>query len=70
LADTFGDLLGVKNVAILNLLNGYKTYIAALGLVGLAVYQVSQGEYDQAVQSFLGALAAAGLRSAIAKSNS
>ena len=48
-------------------LSGYKTYMAAAGLVGLAVYQASQANYDQAFQSFLGALAAVGLRSAIAK---
>ena len=52
----------------MNVLNGYKTYIAAAGIVGLALYQASTGLYDQAVQSFLAALAAAGLRNAIAKS--
>jgi hypothetical protein len=52
---------------ILNAVNGYKTYLAAAGLVGLALYQASTGEYQQAVQSFLAALTAAGLRSAIAK---
>lgn len=52
---------------ILSLVNGYKTYIAAAGLMGLSMYQVSAGQYDQASQTFLAALAAAGLRSAIAK---
>jgi hypothetical protein len=51
---------------ILNVLTGYKTYIAAAGLFGLSIYQASQGQYDQATQSILAALAAAGLRSAIA----
>jgi hypothetical protein len=54
-------------VNILNVLSGYKTYIAAAGLFGLSLYQLSQGQYDQAGQSILAALAAAGLRSAIAK---
>jgi hypothetical protein len=48
-----------------NLLAGYKTYIASLGLVGLSVYQLSQGQADQAAQSFFGARAAFGLHSAI-----
>ncbi len=52
---------------ILNAVNGYKTYMAAAGLVGLALYQASTAEYQQAVQSLLAALTAAGLRSAIAK---
>ena len=46
-------------------LNGYKTYLAAAGLLGLAIYQASQGDYPAAVQSVLAALAAAGLRNAI-----
>lgn len=44
---------------------GKKTYIAALGLLGLAIYQASTGEYQAAVQSVIAALAAAGLRNAI-----
>ena len=54
-------------MVFLNLINGYKTYLAALGLVGLAIYQFSQGTYDQATQTLLAALAAAGLRNAISK---
>jgi hypothetical protein len=46
-------------------LSGWKTYLAAAGLVGLAIYQVSQGQIEPAVQSILAALAAVGLRSAI-----
>lgn len=30
-------------MSILNALNGYKTYLAAAGLIGLAVFQVSTG---------------------------
>jgi hypothetical protein len=50
-------------------IEGYKTYIVAAGLCGLALYQASVGHFDQASQTFLGALAAAGLRGAIAKGN-
>lgn len=53
--------------AIKSWLDGKKTILAAVGLVGLAVYQASIGSYDLAVQSALAALAAFGLRSAIAK---
>ena len=52
---------------IVNVLSGYKTYIAAAGLFGLSLYQLTQGQYDLASQSILAALVAAGLRSAIAK---
>jgi hypothetical protein len=54
-------------MAILALLSGYKTYLAAVGLVGLAVYQVSQGQIETALQSFLAAATATGLRHAMAK---
>ena len=56
-------------MSLVNLLSNSKTYLAALGLVGLSVYQVSQGPYDQAAQSFLGPLAAVGLHGAIVKSH-
>ena len=52
----------------MNVLNGYKTYIAAAGLFGLALYQLSTGNVETAVQSFLGGLAVLGVRNAIAKS--
>jgi len=48
-------------------LDGKKTYLAAAGLFGLALYQVSVGQGDQAVQSLLAGLSALGLRHAIAK---
>jgi hypothetical protein len=51
--------------AILALLQGKKTYLAAAGLIGLALYQASQKDYPSAVQSLLGGLAAFGLRSAL-----
>ena len=52
---------------ILELLSGHKTYIAAAGLLGLAVYQLSQGDLTAAYQSVMAALGAAGLRHSIAK---
>ena len=38
-------------MAILALLTGYKTYVAAAGLVGLSVYQFSIGEYPTSVSN-------------------
>jgi hypothetical protein len=49
-------------------LEGWRTYVAAFGLFGLAVYQFSLGHFPEAYQSFFAALAAFGLRQAIAKS--
>lgn len=47
------------------MLEGYKTYLACAGLLGLALYQFSQGQLEQATQSFLAALTAYGLRNAL-----
>lgn len=55
-----------KTIALLNTIRGYKTYVAAVGLAALAVYQLTQGEVNQAAQSLMQAAVAAGLRSAIA----
>jgi len=52
----------------MTILSGWKTYLAAAGLFGLAIYQLSTGSYDAAWQSLLAALAAAGLRHAISTS--
>jgi hypothetical protein len=49
----------------MEMLNGYKTYLAAAGLLGLALYQFSEGHVDLAFQSLMGALVAFGLRQAI-----
>lgn len=54
-------------VAFVGKTDGWKTYLAAIGLVGLAVYQLSQGQVEAAVQSLLGALAAFGIRRSVAK---
>ena len=49
--------------------SGWKTYLAAAGLAGLALSQFSQGLYETAYQTLLAALAAAGLRHAISSEN-
>ena len=48
-------------------LSGFKSYIAAIGLIGLAVYQASVGQWDLMFQSILGAIGLFGIRHAIAK---
>lgn len=48
-------------------LSGYRTYLGAAGLFGLAIYQFSQGDYAEAYQSAMQALAVFGARAAIAK---
>ena len=50
--------------------NGIKTYLAAAGLLGLALYQASTGDLVAAYTSLMGALAAVGIRHAISKSAS
>jgi hypothetical protein len=52
---------------VLDWINGKKTYIAALGLFGLSLYKASQGDVEGALMTFSQALAAFGLRHAIAK---
>lgn len=49
------------------MLDGYKTYLAAAGLFGLALYQVSVGEYTGALETFFAALAVFGVRHAMAR---
>lgn len=44
---------------------GYRTYLAAAGLVGLSVYLLSQGDAEGAVQRFLEAMGLLGLREGI-----
>jgi MFS-type transporter involved in bile tolerance (Atg22 family) len=51
----------------LSFLDGFKTYLAAAGLFGMALYQFSQGQTEMAFQSLMAALAAVGLRSAVHK---
>lgn len=51
----------------LQFLDGWKTHLAALSLLALGIYQITQGQFEAGVQSVLGAAAAFGLRSAISK---
>jgi hypothetical protein len=37
----------------LDWLQGWKTYLAGAGLIGLGVYQISQGQIEQGIQSIL-----------------
>jgi uncharacterized membrane protein YiaA len=46
-------------------LEGYKTYIAALGLVCLGIYQLTQGETESGIKTIAQGLGLLGLRSAI-----
>lgn len=50
--------------AALTKTDGAKTYTAAAGLVALAIYLLTQGEYDKAAQTVLMALGYFGLRTA------
>lgn len=49
----------------MDMLKGYKTNLAAIGLLCLAFYEFSEGRIDMAMQSLMAALAAFGLRQAI-----
>ena len=51
-----GSLLKLEKFA------GVRTYVAALGLFGLGLYQFSQSQPEQATASILAALALVGLR--------
>jgi len=50
-----------------SLLEGKKSYLASVGLLGLAIYQFSVSEYSQAIESLFAALAVFGVRNAIAR---
>lgn len=51
--------------SIFSIFSGYKTYIAAVGLLGLSVYNLSVGDFTAAGNNLLLALAAIGLRHAV-----
>ena len=53
-------------MALLAKLKGFKTYLAAIGLVGLSAYQFSTGQVVEGVHNLFMALTAVGLRGAIA----
>lgn len=52
----------------MNILQGWRTYIAAAGLFGLAVYNFSQGDYPTAWTNLMAAIATFGVRNAMARS--
>ena len=49
----------------MNTLEGWKTYIAAAGLFGLGIYQITQGQIEAGLASLGQALGLFGLRRAI-----
>lgn len=49
----------------MNVLSGYKTIIASIGLAALGIYEITQGNLDQGLGHLGTALAAFGIRSAI-----
>jgi hypothetical protein len=51
----------------MDILAGWKTNLAAAGLLGLSLYQFSQADLAGAWQSLMAALAAFGLKMAIAR---
>jgi hypothetical protein len=48
-------------------LDGFKTYLAAAGMFGLALYQFSAGDYQTAFTSLMAALAAVGIKHAVSR---
>ncbi|MBA4191327.1 MAG: hypothetical protein C0467_25375 [Planctomycetaceae bacterium] len=54
----------IGSILKLEALSGARTYIAALGLAGLAISQFATGSYDAAATSLLAALALVGLHDA------
>ena len=49
----------------MNALEGWKTYVAAAGLCGLGIYQITQGQIEAGLASLGQALGLFGLRRAI-----
>jgi hypothetical protein len=50
-----------------DVLAGSKSYIAAIGLIGLAIYQLTQKDYVAGIQSIMAAIAAFGIRNAVGR---
>jgi hypothetical protein len=46
-------------------LTGYRTYVAAAGLLGLGIYQITQGQIEAGLASLGQALGLFGLRKAL-----
>jgi hypothetical protein len=54
-------------LAIFNLLSGFKTYIAASCLLGLAIHHFASGMFGHGTQALLTGIVTCALRRAIAK---
>jgi len=52
---------------VINVLNNYKTYLAAAGLIGMAVYNFSVGNYPAAVANVVAAFGLFGAKQAAAR---
>ncbi len=50
------------NGFLTNLFPGYKTFVAALGLLGVGLVSISSGDWGTGLQSILTGLAALGIR--------
>ena len=42
-------------------LSGFKTYLAGLGLIGLGVYQITEGKLEEGIATISAGLAAIGI---------
>lgn len=62
-----GQKFGIGRTIVLNFLSGYKTYIAAFGLLGYAIQKLTEGDITEAFRAAAEALAVFGLRVAISK---
>ena len=52
---------------MLKAFDGYKTYIAAAGLFGLALYHFTVGDFSNGLETIMAALAVFGVRNAMAR---
>ena len=60
-------ILSLMNTLI-ELLNGKKAYIGAIGLMALGVYELTQGQLEKGLQDIMAGFGLLGLRHAVAKS--
>ena len=47
--------------------SGYKSVLAGVGMIGLGIYQMTQGQIEQGIASLTQGLAVIGLRGALVK---
>ena len=53
----------------MDLLTGYKAIIGGIGLIALGIYQMTQGEVEQGIQSIASGLGIIGIRAALDRPN-